>query len=352
MVSCFLCPYKLDTGFVSYFHPSGDTSEIRVRNWGGYKAISVRTKNKQQVIERSVISGILMHRNSPAFYLSDQNTTLKTNGKVVFDGSVFLPERGLENGYILNEPNELLGSYEQKKSEYSLPPVKVGFNSLDQFKNVVRFSKIQKDTTVDFFSKTHLYTSLNSITIGNQLKGNIVVHSFDSIFVDSDSKLDGVILMAPVVYFEKGFKGSVQVFATKRIHCDENTQFMYPSSLVLNYKENAILPGQIYIGSRSKVLGGISLIHDPNTDFNKLELIIEEKSIVAGLVYNEGNTEIKGKCFGSLYTQNFKLNAGGGTYTNHIRNTEFSRTKLPSKFAVPFWMESDFVNQIEFIKWY
>ncbi len=342
----------IDTGIVSYYHPTGDTSRILVRNWGSYKVISVETRNKSQLIQKSVFTGFLPDANSPALFLVDQNNSLKINGKITFEGNVFLPERGMENGYIFNEKQEITGNYTQKKSSSFLPKIneKTLFD-LDQIRHADKFNEITKDTLVSFFSKTHLYSSINPIYITNRLEGNIVVHSFDSIVVSEKATLDGVILVAPIVHIEKGFKGNVQVFANNRIICEENTHLLYPSSLVLHYTENTIDWGKIVVKKGSKILGGILLYRDEILD-NRIELIVEESSICAGLIYNQGTTELKGYSFGSLYTTNFRLNTGGGQHTNHLRNTLLSRRQLPTKFAVPDWLESVSSNKSELIKWY
>jgi hypothetical protein len=242
--------------------------------------------------------------------------------------------------------NDKLLYGEQKKSEKYLPKIKSLYQNLS-LENFIKDSKkidgITKDTVFEFDQETSLYTSIEPIYLVNNIKGNIIIHSFDSIFISSECKLENVILISPKVRFEKGFSGSVQVIAHEQIICEEDVRLTYPSTLVLNETKMNLDKANsgIVLKENVQVRGGILLLSQSSNFRKPIRLNIDSKSLVAGLIYNQGETEIKGKVIGHLYTASFNLKAGGGEYSNHLLDVLISSDKLPKGFIIPDWLDEE-----------
>ncbi|NRA13352.1 MAG: hypothetical protein HRT57_15505, partial [Crocinitomicaceae bacterium] len=195
------------------------------------------------------------------------------------------------------------------------------------------------DSNYSFTEKTSLFTQGEAFTITHRLKGNIIIHSATAIVISESAQLENVILMAPSIRFEKGFKGSVQAIARHEIICEENVRLKYPSSLIINELNGMTNAEQsaIRIGKNAYVLGGVLLI-SKKSNFRKPLLLEVLEGTIAGLVYNQGETELRGKIIGSLYTNKFTLHAGGGIYGDHLLDATISSEQLPEDFIMPNWL--------------
>jgi hypothetical protein len=337
-------------------HPSGDTTLLTVKLWGSFKVIVAKTKHNKQQIKKSVLLGYKLREVLPVLYLSDNNQALKLVGDTKIEGIAYLPERGLERGYIAgkNYLNEKLLYGEQRVSKKTVPKLKFQYENLtlESFiKDTKKIKGISKDTVFDFDQPTALYTSIEPIYLSNVLKGNLIVHSFDSIFVSNKCKLENVILISPKIRFEKGFVGSVQVIAHEQIICEENVRLTYPSTLILNeLKINLESENRgVILKRNTHVRGGVLLVSQASNLKKPIQLKMELNSLISGLVYNTGNTEIKGRIIGHLYTNSFRLIEGGGEYTNHLLDVLISSDRLPEDFIVPNWLENSEIGKFEFI---
>ena len=178
-----------------------------------------------------------------------------------------MPIKGLERAYLAaksyNGTELIYGN--QKRSEKFLPPLRPSVKNLTLetfYSNSDKSNFIEKDSVYDFDRKTSLISTLDLLVIEHNLSGNVIIHSFDSIFVRSTAHLNNVILIAPKIRFESGFKGSVQAIAHKQLIVEKNVFLQYPSVLVLNELETSINSKKslIQINEKSKVLGGILLV--------------------------------------------------------------------------------------------
>ena len=330
---------------------NNDSVHIRKENWGLFNYFVVKARKKGRTLKRSFLSGHEIRNAMPALYLSNNDKALKLTGSTKLTGSVFVPNGRVERGYIQGK------NYEREKlvygivneSEKSLPPVSEDIitKSIDQlvsFQNEVFLDQLPFDSIFEFDQPTNRYTQNIPITIDHSLNGNLVVESKDSIFVSREAKLENVILKAPIIRFEQGFKGNVQVFAEQKIILEKDVQLEYPSSICLiDTDKNFHRSGKAIVEMEegSSVLGGV-LVLSKSPDFrNLVKLKIENESTVVGLVYNQGETMLKGKVIGSLFTKNLFLKMKSSSYENHLLDAEIDGISLPDYFLLPSWMEND-----------
>jgi len=342
-------------GTQQIIHSSGDTSEITRRDWGAFRVIVANTHHKVGTVNKSAIIGYETDGFYPALYLPERKQTLKLCGETRIEGTASLGERGAERGYITGQSykGDKLIYGKQKKSERSLPSLKSSLknaNFQNYRKNCIKIDPITTDTSFAFSEKTRLISQTEQLYIKNSISGNIILHSFDTIVVMSDAQLENVILIAPNIRFEKGFSGSVQVIAHETIKLGKGVKLNYPSALILNEErknETANKHG-IFLLEESQVLGGVLLFSQkPNS--RKQLLLQVDNSRIGGLVYNLGETELKGEIIGHLYTNQFTLRAGGGQYSNHLLNAKISSDLLPEDMILPNWFKEDKITQPKII---
>lgn len=325
-------------------HASGDTSEITRRDWGAFRVIATETHHKIGSVKKSSIVGYQTDNSHPALYLPERKQTLKLSGETRIEGTAFLSARGAERGHISGRSykGDKLIYGKQKLSERSLPGLKPSLKNENISKyreGCIKIDPILKDTSFSFSEQTRLVSQTDQLFIQNSIAGNVILHSFDTIVIMRTAQLENVILIAPNVRFEDGFTGSLQVIAHETIKLGKNVRLEYPSALILNEERKNETPNEhgIFLSEESQVLGGV-LLFSQQPDFRKPLILEIDNSRIGGLVYNLGETELKGEIIGHIYTNQFTLRTGGGQYTNHLLNAKISSELLPKEMVVPNWL--------------
>jgi len=342
----------------TFIHTNGDTSVIRVRKWGAFDLVATKTYRGNQSQLRSALIGMVQAPQLPALYLPGNSSGLKITGETKIDGDVFVPNAQVERAYVAgkNYSYDKLIFGETKTAKTDLPALRQAWINVTAQSFIEKLPVLpyrSKDSTYSFQLPTTCYRTLSPIVIGERIAGNVIIHSFDSIYVMAEARLTNVILIAPVVHFQEGFSGTVQVLAHERIICEKNVQLLYPSVLILNELEqrSELTKRYILIDERSMLLGGI-LVTTQSQDFRKLPFVeIRKESIVAGLVYVTGETELMGSIYGSLYSQQLLARVGGGSYGNHLVDAKISSTDLPAEFLFPGWLEEQQKVKSKVVAW-
>lgn len=292
-------------------HISGDTSIITKKKWGVLEAITVKTFSKNLSIEKTAIVGKMYSLPPNALYINDLNQPIFVGGESYFKGNFQIPKKGFERSTVMGKTTTSPTLYEGKLgvSKNQLPDLNDEYKNPDFLKNITNANIIpyfKTDSIFSFKENTTIIENISVLEITNNLEGNVIVHSFDSILVKKEAHLENVILIAPIVVFENGFRGSVQVLASERIVCEDSVNLLYPSVLILNERTNTDEFNQnhiILIGNNSKILGGVLLLMQQPNYITPVQLSIKG-GLIYGFVYNEGNTELQGKISGFLYTNN------------------------------------------------
>lgn len=276
-----------------------------------------------------------------AIHLANFSKSLFYSGTVKLVGDNQLPSTYIETVYINNKPNRLTVEGKNTISESHLPEInsnlkrifermqtdKIGLSEVDKPKDSLYYNS--------FFNETK-EIQVNSIVSNVIFKGNFVLRSKDSIRVRKNAVLEDVILIAPKITFEEGFKGTVQAFATKGIELEQKVILNYPS-VVCVYNENAG-ESKIKIKKESKITGAIVLFGNPLERIDKNSIEIEEDGLVFGDIYCSGKLLLKSKVYGSVYTNRFFHKTQTSSYDNTIADIEINAIKRPGYFiAIPLF---------------
>lgn len=314
------------------------TASIIKKQWGVFELLIVETKKNKEAFKQVALLG----GNNPtrkSLYLKNNNQQLILVGNTHIKGNVALPNLGVNSGNIggvsYNKEKFIYG--DRVQSEREIPAI-INKKNISSFlssysKDSVVFFDVKEELFLrsSFTEKTQVHQRNGAIDIVNStLIGNFIIESDTLIRVSATSVLQDVILIAPRVEISNGFKGSVQVFATKNIIIEKNSQLEYPSSLVLFNNENN---GGINLSKGSTVKGVISYFSNSVKSNYNAQILLGTKSVVSGEVYCQGNLELKGEVIGSVYTNSFIVHQSGGTYINHIFNGSIDSEKLPNQYA-------------------
>jgi hypothetical protein len=327
--------WKVDS--VQYLHPSGDTSLIKRKKWGLFDGFAIRTYKGNQEVSGFYLLGSKSSSAIPGLVQFSGSEGLKITGKTKLEGSLFISNGKIERAYIAGKNFEYQELYHGKLNETkehhwelkaNLFPDNISFT--DKEERVYSGQNINQT----FFDKTILFSGA-SANIHSMISGNVILNFTDSITIESSSNLENVCVYAPLVRIKKGFKGSMQIFATEKVILEDSVALNYPSSIVVKGKEGSSSNSIIHIGEYGKLIGGIVLITE-NFDFrNPPRLIVSKNATVGGIVYNVGTTELYGGIFGHIYTGDFECKVAGGVYTNHLVDATISSRRVPARFGIP-----------------
>lgn len=342
----------------TYLHSNGDTSVILHRRWGAFSMVSSRTHKYPDEQYRTALVGGIHSPVLPCLYLPGNTGELKITGTTRIEGEAIVPNGKVERAYIAgkNYAFDQLVFGKISVAKTGLPALKKGWQNLDPKTvagTLMPRDFVPHDSSYSFHLPTAYFSSLAPLLLVNNIRGNAIIRSFDSIFVDARAHLENVILIAPVVRFGAGFTGKVQVLANERVVCEKGVQLQYPSTIVLNELElrSELTRREVVLEEGASVLGGI-LITSRQPDFRKPTILeLREGSVAAGLIWNGGESEVKGAVIGHLYTERLLARAGGGTYGNHLVDALISSRRLPEHFLLPDWLEAQSEIRSKVIAW-
>jgi hypothetical protein len=339
-------------------HVNGDSSVVTIKNWGSYRVVVAYTFHNYKSITKTALIGNSSLFGYATIFLPDQRQTLKVCGTTKITGTVFLSERGLERGYIAgkNYEGDKLVYGTIKQSEKSLPPLNDDFKniSLESFRNDSKKIEFNfKDSVFSFQLKTSIISEIEPLELSTKIQGNVIIHSFESITVKATAKIENVILIAPRIDFEEGFEGSLQAIAHEKVVIGKNVKLHYPSTVTLNEitsNSNRDARG-VFMEEGSSIIGGALLVSQ-NPDFRNPLKLEMQNSLIGGLIYNMGETMVKGKVHGYIYTNSFNLRTGGGEYSNHLMDAEINGNELPQELMLPQWIKNAEKKRGEIIAWF
>ena len=145
-----------------------------------------------------------------------------------------------------------------------------------------------------------------------------------------------VIILAPNVIIEDGVKGTFQVIATNNIHVGKNVRLDYPSC-VLVVNKNIVIEkeNRLFIDEGSTVKGVVGFLNKENVlrDNFLTQVYISKSSLVYGEVYCEGNLELQGKVIGTVFSNQFVVNAAGTIFINHLLDARINSLEFPDFYG-------------------
>lgn len=276
-----------------------------------------------------------------AIYLTNISKSLSYSGTVTLTGNSELPSDFIETAYINNSANKFTNNGKITVSDIRLPEINPDFEKIfehtDGVKTALKDVEKPKDSLYynSFFNETkdiYVNSSLSNIIF----KGNFILRSKDSIRIQKSTVLEDVILIAPKITFEAGFKGTVQAFATKGIELEEKVILNYPS-VVCVYNKNEE-ESKIVIKKEGTISGAVVLFGNSPDDFDKSNIEIAEEGLIFGDIYCSGKLALRSNVYGSVYTNRFFVKTMASSYDNTISDVEINANKRPAYFiSIPLF---------------
>lgn len=311
----------------------GITSFIEKKHWGFYDILICKTVFKKDTVSKAMLVGGMPNvSNKLALYVTDYDKSVKLSGETEIVGDLKIPNGKYAQAYINGQKgNTIKVVGRQLKSDDKLPKIDktIAFN-IDNLQEAHIDTKEGKVFVNGFGSATRLLDVNTLDALGEVVcKGNYILYSESELHINKSLQLHDVVVIAPKVTINSGFKGNIQVVSEREVIIEEDVSLQYPSSIYIKNDIDSVL---VSIKKGSKIAGGIVI--DGNTHKASLhrKLSIDQDVTIIGNVYCYGSTELKGNIIGSLYTDKLFLETNSAKHENTILNSSITREALPETF--------------------
>lgn len=316
---------------------TGIQSQFLVKNHGLLPLLLTESFVKNDTVSSVHFIGRKVANTNTALYMANFTQPLSLSGEVTIKGAVFMPTERIKEPFINNKPNKISIQGTKAISEIQLPELSDKCNAIFENRNNTKASLKEFEKKNDsiylnsFFNET-IEFQISSTTLENKIiKGNFIISSNDSIYIRKNNVLEDVIIIAPKVAIEKGFQGTIQVFAKESITIEKEVTLNYPSVVALyNNKEDK--KAFILIDEEVKIAGLVLLFGNDIVHLDKNTLEIKEKGKIMGNVYCSGILSLKSDVYGSVYTSKLNHKTASSSYSNTLADVTIDVTKKPKVF--------------------
>lgn len=334
--------------------------------WGAFQLTTSTSKWKDKSISRSALSGTLPLKKEglplALIITNNRRSPLYLVGNASIQGYCELPQKGLERG--IAEGKNYTGKYPllkgiKKISGNEVPKInselinKINLSYYNFFSLSDSINDIDRvgipDSLIRSFSNTpQIYTTTDKLIINNSvIKGNVILRSDKSIYISANSVLNDVLIMAPKIYIEDGFEGSVHMVATDSVTIGKQVKLNYPSSIVVIGKKGN---NHCITLNEEAILDGVVIISSEEDKKYASLITIEKNALVKGQVYCTGKVQLKGSVYGSVICHSFILHTPFTTYDNYLLDAEINPVKLSAHFIGVSIVENEMKNN-KIVKW-
>jgi hypothetical protein len=345
-----------DTAFVpdGHFYDFGlfergkDSARIKRERWGLFDVSTVEVSYRLEKKYKSFLIGRFM--DAPldgCLYLAEHRRPLALAGESRLTGTAYLPRGGAVASMVGQEifQSPVLVDGDTRISQDSLP----GFEK--QFAERIEQWGLAGDTIwtetgslenipalldQSFGDSSRTYHGKGVVTLSFcTIRGHVHIISDSVVIVGANSILQDVIISAPVIQIEEGFRGRIQAIASDSIIVKTGSILAYPSCLVLVKGRGVTGQPKIILGENCVVDGIILSNSNGVTDMQKTYVEIGKNSVITGCTYVSGYLNLAGTFRGAVLTDYIIYRTPKTVYDNYLVDGVIDRKALPGYFAVP-----------------
>ena len=315
---------------------------------GAFTKIESTSSYGDDSVSSIALIGAVAMSSRPALHLSDNRRPIKLVGNTSIIGNVYVSEKGITPGTMNNENyngSELVvGTI--KRNNGVLP--KLDPDWLGYLKNIKSQLLLNQSESVSisetnshsFHEPTLVFYEAGRTTLRRKFAGNIAIVSNTEVIITKEANLKDILIVAPKVTVQSGFKGSLHIISDKNVLVEPEVVLSYPSSIIVMEKDNVPLEpiqrgGEPIVISDRSLVEGIVYYNQPKGLNNSVSngIWIQADALIQGEVYCLGSIELSGKVAGTVFAESFIANEFGSKYYNHIYNGSIKSNELSNDYG-------------------
>ncbi len=354
---------------IQLFSDSNDSVSIKKMTWGCYPLLyatsSFSRNNQIQSWSQTCLLGFDKDTiAASSLYLTNHQHKLIVSGNTIIDGPIYISEKGIATDNMVGIPfnGVIPDDTSIKRSKFELP--KYNEQLTQELKKLIALSKNPSsyyewpDSLVNSFGNQTIVSHDEITIVENQyLEGNIILTADSLIFVRQNAVLENIILSAPYIIVEAGFKGKLQAFASQYIDIQAGAKLDYPSVIFLEKEQTVEEPLFLSIDSTAHIQGLVACID--KTDHRKRPRFkIYPNATITGELFSTDLISLEGNVYGTVITPGFSLQKGMQSFRNYLLNAHLStsprseyflqslfRSSSPSDTKILQWIHSESLNR-------
>ncbi len=328
-----------------------DSVGLLKKHWGIYDIGIVSAYHGKHIKQQMAIIGSKRDSiGTLALYLSDEQRPLSLVGNTWINGNAMIPKAGVKSAYIDRRgyQKEKLIDGQTSFSRHELPSVnqdKIAYIASLLTGDEPITGNLGYDYDQSFTEPTLVLGSSESVWLKKHYAGNIMIRSKEQIIVSSKASLKDILLIAPKIIIQKGFKGNLQAIASDTIILESNVRLNYPSALVLLSENTAGIQLQQDVQVFGTIWMGGAQDSKPQH-----QLQIDKNASLEGMAYIDGYCQLEGSILGHLSCRKFLLKTATTLYENHLLDATINPAQLSSHYlgVADLWGTRD---QTDIIQW-
>lgn len=302
------------------------------RPWGIYEVMTAASVHAG--IRESAIIG-LRPDSGTGLYYADNNSSLTLTGNTNIHGTLHGPKNGIIYGQMKSVffNGERLPQNRIKTAGKTLPvpasPPKKEVAALLELSAHTGYPQPPDSLSVSFAGDS---TAVFNIPCGLMefytLSGNIVLVG-DKIKIGASNAFGDILVAGRSITIEKGFRGTLQVFARDSLVLENDVRLEYPSGLYSgNYMEIA----------GGSVVGGYAIVCARDKDIRKPNYKQARTAKVRGFLYVDGNAQLQGIVSGPAYLSRTVYYSAEGYYKDILYDASVLGNE---EMALPLWLSAE-----------
>lgn len=309
---------------------------IAARPWGLYEAVRIEASDPRIASVRLFGSAGALPE-SCTFWYATEAASLTLTGRTALHGRLRLPRHGVQYGQIRSVffSGERIGGTQAGYAGKELPalrprarqPVDSLFSLLDRPDNR---EPVPDSLSVAFGDPAPRLLDASNMVQGTRIEGMAVLLG-DEVVIDSDCRLQNILVVGRTIRVGDGFRGSAQLFASDTILVGKDVTLGYPSGVFVA-RDN---PGRYAeIGPGSRVEGYAIVDGDGPADVKRANYRQDRTAVVRGLLWVDGAAQVQGIVSGCLVANRLAYYSSEGYYEDML----YDLTLLENPAAAyPLW---------------
>ena len=366
---------KYDT--ISFEATNGGQVISYLSPWGPFALATSKGKYaNQEIISTSLIGSKANNYFDAAITVGDESLPLVATGNTYITGDVNTGPLGITTGRMRGEAivNENFHKGETIVSRsITIPQLDTNLlNSYteDAYARKQRCNKVLEGSWIIDSSNISILQNHNCLSVENNLKindlifehsdhaeiksifvegyveiggnsrisGLIEIISNGAIYVRDSAVIDNMILMTPDSIIIGGHsKFSSIAISSSKLIVKNNAELMYPSLLLFrDIEQIPEIETGIFLTSRERMESVCYVGKNQDSKGNNSPLVyLDSMSIFTGLIISQGKADLRGRVYGSVFTERFHYFLPPTTYVNWIKDFQIDRTQLDYRPVLP-----------------